>query len=77
MVELFAHPQIAARELLLRIPHPKLGTFLTTGLAAKLAQSPGRITRPPLFGEHTDEVLAAHGIGPEQRSRLRAEGVIA
>jgi CoA:oxalate CoA-transferase len=77
MEEVFAHPQIAAREMLLRIPHPKLGTFLTTGLAAKLAQSPGRITRPPLFGEHTDEVLAAHGINPDQRARLRANGVIA
>jgi crotonobetainyl-CoA:carnitine CoA-transferase CaiB-like acyl-CoA transferase len=77
MEDLFAHPQVAAREMLLKIPHPRLGTFLTTGLAAKLEQSPGRVTRPPLFGEHTDEVLAAHGIGPDERARLRAEGVIA
>jgi crotonobetainyl-CoA:carnitine CoA-transferase CaiB-like acyl-CoA transferase len=77
MEEIFAHPQIAAREMLLRIPHPRLGTFLTTGLGVKLDQSPGRVTRPPLFGEHTDEVLAAHGFGPEERARLRAEGVIA
>jgi CoA:oxalate CoA-transferase len=76
MEEVFAHPQIAAREMLLRIPHPKLGTFLTTGLAAKLSESPGHISRPPLFGEHTDEVLAAHGFGPEERARLRAEAVI-
>ena len=75
--ELFAHPQIAAREMLLRIPHPTLGTYLTTGLAAKLAASPGHITRPPLFGEHTDEVLAAHGIGPDERTRLRGAGIIA
>jgi CoA:oxalate CoA-transferase len=77
MEEVFAHPQIAARELLLKIPHPTLGTFLTTGLAAKLADSPGHITRPPLFSEHTDEVLAAHGVGPDERARLRAAGVIA
>jgi CoA:oxalate CoA-transferase len=76
MEEVFAHPQIAARQMLLRIPHPTLGTFLTTGLAAKLAESPGRITRPPLFGEHTDEVLAAHGFSPDERARLRADGVI-
>jgi crotonobetainyl-CoA:carnitine CoA-transferase CaiB-like acyl-CoA transferase len=77
MEEIFAHPQIAAREMLLKIPHPRLGTFLTTGLAAKLAETPGHIARPPLFGEHTDEVLAAHGFGPDERARLRAEGVIA
>src|SRR5215469_6383805 len=76
MEEVFAHPQIAAREMLLKIAHPKLGTFLTTGLAAKLAESPGRIRRPPLFGEHTDEVLAANGFSPDQRSRLRADGII-
>jgi len=77
MEEVFAHPQIAAREMLLKIPHPTLGTFLTTGLAAKLAGSPGHITRPPLFSEHTDEVLAAHGFSPDERARLRATGVIA
>ena len=75
--EVFAHPQIAVREMLLRIPHPTLGTYLTTGLAAKLAQNPGRISRPPLFGEHTDEVLAAHGISAEERERLRGTGAIA
>jgi crotonobetainyl-CoA:carnitine CoA-transferase CaiB-like acyl-CoA transferase len=77
MEELFAHPQIAAREMLLRIPHPTLGTYLTTGLAAKLAASPGHIGRPPLFGEHTDEVLAAHRISPDERARLRSAGIIA
>ena len=76
MEEVFAHPQIAAREMLLKIPHPTLGTFLTTGLAAKLSESPGHVTRAPLFGEHTDEVLAAHGFTPDDRARLRAAGVI-
>jgi crotonobetainyl-CoA:carnitine CoA-transferase CaiB-like acyl-CoA transferase len=59
MEEIFAHPQIAAREMLLRLPHPALGEFLTTGLAAKLSATPGRIRRPPLIGEHTEEVLLA------------------
>jgi formyl-CoA transferase/CoA:oxalate CoA-transferase len=77
MEEVFAHPQIAARELLLKIPHPTLGTFLTTGLGAKLAASPGHISRPPLFGEHTDEALSTHGFSPDERANLRAAGVIA
>ena len=75
--EMFKHPQTAAREMLLKLPHPELGEFLTTGLAAKLESTPGKITRPPLVGEHTDEVLAANGYTPEDLKRLRANGTIA
>jgi len=74
--EMFAHPQIAAREMLLKMPHPALGDFLTTGLAAKLSATPGRVTRPPILGEHTDEVLAAHGYSADEIARLRETGVI-
>ena len=63
--EMFKHPQTAAREMLLKMPHPQLGEYLTTGLAAKLEATPGKVTRPPLVGEHTDEVLAAHGYSTE------------
>ena len=71
------HPQTAAREMLLKMPHPELGEYLTTGLAAKLEATPGKITRPPLVGEHTDEILAAHGYSPDDLKRLRASGTIA
>jgi len=69
--EMFNHPQIAAREMLLRLPHPVRGEFLTTGLGVKLSESPGSITRPPLVGEHTAEVLAARGFSAEELARLR------
>jgi CoA:oxalate CoA-transferase len=75
--EMFKHPQTAAREMLLKMPHPELGEYLTTGLAAKLYSTPGNITRPPLVGEHTDEVLAAHGYALDDLKRLRSAGVIA
>jgi formyl-CoA transferase len=63
--------------MLIKLPHPQLGEYLTTGLAAKLESTPGKITRPPLVGEHTDEVLSAHGYSPEDLKRLRTTGVIA
>ncbi|MGE5564225.1 MAG: CaiB/BaiF CoA transferase family protein [Bacillota bacterium] len=31
---------------------------------------------PPRLGEHTDEVLASLGVGPDEAARLRSEGVI-
>ena len=76
MEEIFAHPQIAAREMLLRLPHPALGEFMTTGLAAKLSATPGQIRRPPLIGEHTEEVLTAMGYGPAEIKELRAASII-
>ncbi|MGH7878936.1 MAG: CaiB/BaiF CoA transferase family protein, partial [Candidatus Binataceae bacterium] len=76
IAEMFAHPQIAAREMLLRLAHPVHGEIKTTGLAVKLSDTPGTVARPPLLGEHTDEVLRAHGYTTEDLARLRAAGAI-
>jgi crotonobetainyl-CoA:carnitine CoA-transferase CaiB-like acyl-CoA transferase len=75
--EILNHPQSAAREMILRLAHPVLGEIRTTGLAAKLSDTPGRITRPPLAGEHTREVLLAAGFSVNEIERLRHAGTIA
>jgi formyl-CoA transferase/CoA:oxalate CoA-transferase len=75
--EMFNLPQIAAREMLLQMPHPTRGTYQTTGLAVKLEHTPGRIARPPLAGEHTDEVLREFGFAPDEIARLRESKVVA
>jgi crotonobetainyl-CoA:carnitine CoA-transferase CaiB-like acyl-CoA transferase len=69
--EMFLHPQSAAREMLVKLAHPKLGEFKTTGLGVKLSDTPGHIARPPLVGEHTDDVLTAHGFTAEEVAHLR------
>jgi crotonobetainyl-CoA:carnitine CoA-transferase CaiB-like acyl-CoA transferase len=75
--EILNHPQIAAREMLLKLAHPVLGEISTTGLAVKLADTPGNIARPPLPGEHTEQVLRANGYSDDDLARLRASGAIA
>jgi formyl-CoA transferase/CoA:oxalate CoA-transferase len=74
--EMFNHPQIAAREMLLRLSHPVRGEIMTTGLGVKLSESPGHVSRPPLLGEHTAEVLAARGFSNEELDRLRKASAI-
>ena len=69
--EMFRHPQSVAREMLVKLAHPALGEFKTTGLGVKLSETPGRITRPPIVGEHTEEVLRAHGFTPAEVAHLR------
>jgi len=74
--EMFQHPQTTAREMLVRLAHPVHGEIKTTGLGVKLSETPGSIARPPLLGEHTDEVLAGHGYTQADIQRLRADGAI-
>lgn len=77
LAQVFADPQVRAREMLVELPHPELGAFRTTGLPFKLSRSPGAIRRrPPLHGEHTDEVLAECGLAPEEIARLREQQVV-
>jgi crotonobetainyl-CoA:carnitine CoA-transferase CaiB-like acyl-CoA transferase len=76
MDEMFRHPQIAARQMMLTLPHPAHGEIKTTGLGVKLNATPGKISRPPLAGEHTDEVLAAYGFTADEMRKLREAKVI-
>ncbi|MBL8312739.1 MAG: CoA transferase [Rubrivivax sp.] len=53
------------------------GGYRGVGLPVRLSATPGRAGRPPpAFAEHTDEVLDEAGIGPDERERLRARGIL-
>ncbi len=75
--QVFADPQVLARRMLVELPHPEVGTFRTTGLPVELSRSPGAIERrPPLHGEHTDEVLRECGLSRDELASLRAARVL-
>ena len=77
LAEVFADPQVRAREMLVSLPHPELGTFHTTGLPVKLSATPGAIERrPPLHGEHGAEVLREAGYSLDEIEALAARGVV-
>ena len=51
-------PQVAAREMLLPLEVPGVGTLRTVGNPIKLSASPSTtVCRPPALGEHTSDVL--------------------
>ena len=52
------------------------GKYLTVGNPIKLSDSPTEVTRSPLLGEHTDEVMAELGYNADQIATLRSLGAI-
>jgi len=75
--QVFSDPQVVARRMLVELEHPEIGTFRTTGLPIKLSRTPGAIDRrPPLLGEHTDEVLAECGLDAARIADLRVRQII-
>ena len=73
MAQVFADPQVLAREMLVELPHPELGTYKTTGLPVKLSDTPGAIERrPPLLGEHSEEILREAGLSSGEIAELRS-----
>jgi crotonobetainyl-CoA:carnitine CoA-transferase CaiB-like acyl-CoA transferase len=56
--EVFADPQLNAREMIARVEHASVGMLRTLGLPVKLSETPGSIrTGPPTLGQHTDTIL--------------------
>lgn len=71
-------PQVKARDMLVKIPHPLKDDFVTVGSPIKMFGTPVEYLRPaPMLGEHTDEVLKAQlGLSDERLLQLKASGVI-
>jgi len=66
-----------AREMIVDIDYPTRGTYQTVGCPVKLSDSPAEITRPPLLGEHTADLLRdLCGLDPDAVNRLKQEGVV-
>jgi len=75
---LIAHPQLLAREMIVRLPHARLGEVPVPGVAVKLSDTPGAVARlGPELGEHNADVYGGLlGLEPAEIDRLRSAGVI-
>jgi formyl-CoA transferase len=75
--QVFADPQVQAREMVVETEHPTLGHLRTLGSPIKLSATPADVCRrAPQLGEHTDEVLAELGFNSDEVVALRATGAI-
>jgi formyl-CoA transferase len=75
--QVFANPQVQARDMVIQGNHPVLGPTRTLGSPMKMSETPANPSRrAPLLGEHTSEVLAEAGFTPAEIARLRQLGAV-
>ncbi|HEX5463727.1 MAG TPA: formyl-CoA transferase [Burkholderiales bacterium] len=55
--DLMNDEHVKLRQMTVELPHPQRGKFTNVGCPMKLSDSPVDMTRSPLLGEHTDEIL--------------------
>ena len=77
MKELAAEPSLRETGTVVEVDHPERGPYLTVGNPIKLSDSPAEVSRSPLLGEHTTEIMASVlGYGAEEIAAARADGAI-
>lgn len=75
--DVLGDPHLRARGMVTTIEHPARGALDVPGNPVKLSDSPTAVTRSPLLGEHTREVLAeVLGLDDTELDRLARDRVI-
>jgi CoA:oxalate CoA-transferase len=75
--ELVDDPQLNARGMIERRPHPRLGEIVLHGNALRFSDAePRQRALAPRLGEHNEEIYGELGLDPATLDRLVASGVI-
>jgi formyl-CoA transferase len=76
MKEIAEEPALRATGTIVEVDHPTRGKYLTVGNPIKMSDSATEVTRSPLLGEHTNEVLGQLGYSADDIAQMRADHVI-
>jgi crotonobetainyl-CoA:carnitine CoA-transferase CaiB-like acyl-CoA transferase len=78
VTEAFANAQVSAREMIVEIDQPDIGSIPVPGIVIKLSETPGIIETPaPSVGEHNQEIYGGLlGLSESDLELLTLEGAI-
>ncbi|HSF93831.1 MAG TPA: formyl-CoA transferase [Thermohalobaculum sp.] len=77
MKEIAEDEGLRATGTIVEVDHPTRGKYLTVGNPIKLSDSPSEVTRSPLLGEHTAEILRdVLGYSAEEIARIGESGAV-
>ncbi|MGE0418397.1 MAG: formyl-CoA transferase [Acetobacteraceae bacterium] len=75
--EVLDDPHLKARDMIVDVDFPTRGSYKTVGCPIKLSDSPAEISRPPMLGEHTAELLRELcGMDETQVARMKEKGIV-
>jgi crotonobetainyl-CoA:carnitine CoA-transferase CaiB-like acyl-CoA transferase len=75
--DMLADPQVAAREMVIEVDHPRAGRTKALGMPVKFSDTPGDLTRPaPLLGQHSREILDHLGYSAAEIEALARDGAV-
>ena len=77
MADVTKDPQVEASGMLSRVDHPEIPNYRDVAIPLRWDdERPQTRTVPPRAGEHTREVMAELGYGPDEIEKLLADGVL-
>jgi crotonobetainyl-CoA:carnitine CoA-transferase CaiB-like acyl-CoA transferase len=69
--QVFSDPQVLARDLVIDVDHPTLGSMRMLGSPIKMSATPPDVRRrAPLLGEHSEDILRDAGFAPDDIKEL-------
>src|SRR5213596_2351623 len=77
MKEIIEDQSLRATGTVVEVDHPTRGKYISVGNPIKLSDSPSEVTRSPLLGEHTDEILRqVLGFSDHQVAEIHDSGAL-
>ena len=77
MLQALADPQTIARDMVVEVPHTKLGRVKTLGIPVKFSHTPAKIrSGAPVYGEHSHEILFEYGFCADEIVAFEEEGAL-
>jgi formyl-CoA transferase len=75
--DVFSDPVVKHLGLVAEVDHPTAGRVRAPGIPVRMSATAPSVRRhPPELGEHTAEILAEIGYGPDETAKLRADGAL-